>query len=87
MKAIKHYSNLQGEEYEQETLYRRTFLSYKQIEKLKLYRLVALGGFISTSLDAHVAESFDSNIAGGKDVIIEIKTERGSNRENNYAYI
>ena len=47
---------------------------------LNKHSLIGLGGFVSTSLKAVVAESFDSNVAGGRDVIMEIKTEKNSNR-------
>ena len=46
---------------------------------LELYNPIALGGFVSTSLDKQTAESFaNSDISNQENVIIEIKTEKNS---------
>ena len=51
MKALKFLSGLQGTTYEEKTVFRRTFISDKEKEMLGKHRLIALGGFVSTSLE------------------------------------
>ena len=55
---------------------------------LQKYKLIALGGFVSTSLAKCEAEKFaESDNSGGENVIFQIKTQKNSNEGKNFCFL